>query len=86
MPARPAHKAFFQAVLGSYSPFSTTRTEHFVRMRYQNRTLPLPMCAEAGKHLPGSPEFCTLAAFRERAQELTPQDFERECTPVNRMG
>jgi acid phosphatase len=48
-------------------------------MRYQNRNLALPVCAEEGKHLPGSPEFCTLAAFRERVKELTPVDWEREC-------
>jgi len=83
-PAPLAHHAFFQTVLGSYSPFPKPQPEHFVRMRYQNRSLPLPICAEEGKHLQGSPEFCTLAAFRERARELTPQDFERECALTNR--
>ena len=84
VPSSPAHHLFFQAVLGTYSPFPKSRPEHFVRMRYQNRSLPLPICAEEGNHLPGSPEFCTLAAFRERVRELTPHDFERECTPINR--
>jgi hypothetical protein len=41
----------------------------------------LPICAPEGKHLPGSPEFCTLEAFRERVQELTPTDWEVECSP-----
>ena len=53
-----------------------------VRVRYQNQNMPLPMCAEQGKHLPGSPEFCTLAAFRERVKELTPTDWEGECSYV----
>ena len=52
-----------------------------VRMRYQNRNLTLPICAEEGKHLPGHPEFCTLAAFRDRVKELTPVDWEAECAP-----
>ncbi|KAF8589105.1 phosphoglycerate mutase-like protein [Ramaria rubella] len=81
----PVHHAVFQSVLGSYSPFPKPRPEYYVRMRYQNRSLPLPICSEEGKHFPGSPEFCTLAAFRERVRELTPDDFERECTPANRI-
>lgn len=55
-----------------------------VRMRYQNRNLVLPICSEEGKHLPGSPEFCTLAAFRERVKELTPVDWDSECAPSGR--
>ncbi|KAF7323871.1 Acid phosphatase [Mycena kentingensis (nom. inval.)] len=70
--------SYLQTVL---SPFKSTaaNSEFFVRMRYQNRNLALPICAEEGKHLPGSPEFCTLAAFRDRVRELTPVDWEREC-------
>ncbi|QRW23317.1 histidine phosphatase family containing protein [Rhizoctonia solani] len=56
-------------------------TKHFVRMRYQNRNLVLPACAAAGDHLSGSPEFCTLAAFQEHVQKLTPGDWEKECIP-----
>jgi acid phosphatase len=55
-------------------------------MRYQNRNLLLPFCAEDGKHLAGSPEFCTLAAFAERVKELTPLDFEAECAPAGRTA
>lgn len=53
----------------------------FVRMRYQNRNLALPACASPGDHLPGSPEFCTLAAFQEHVRKLTPDDWEKECKP-----
>ena len=55
-----------------------------VRMRYQNKNMYLPLCAADGKHLPGSPEFCTLRAFRERVKELTPDDWEMECAPGGR--
>ena len=51
-----------------------------VRARYQNRNLFLPVCADEGKHLPEHPEFCTLKAFAERVAELTPRDWEAECT------
>ncbi|KZT70468.1 phosphoglycerate mutase-like protein [Daedalea quercina L-15889] len=61
-------------------------SEYYVRMRYQNRNLPLPICAGEGKHLPGSPEFCTLAAFRERIKQLTPVDWDTECAPSKRHG
>ncbi len=54
-----------------------------VRVRYQNQNKVLPFCADEGKHFPGSPEFCTLAAFRERVQELTPADWEAECAYVS---
>lgn len=50
-----------------------------VRARYQNRNLILPMCADEDKHMRGSPEFCTLRAFRERVDELAPRDWEAEC-------
>ncbi|KAJ7096717.1 histidine phosphatase superfamily [Mycena belliarum] len=70
-------RSYLQTIL---SPFTApTSPEYYVRMRYQNRNLPLPVCAEEGKHLPGSPEFCTLAAFRQRVKELTPIDWDTEC-------
>ncbi|KAJ7889718.1 histidine phosphatase superfamily [Mycena leptocephala] len=69
-------RSSLQAIL---SPFKKTTSEYFVRMRYQNKNMALPICAEEGKHLPGSPEFCTLAAFRERVKELTPVDWDAEC-------
>ncbi|GLB39148.1 putative histidine acid phosphatase family protein [Lyophyllum shimeji] len=73
-----------QTVLSSFR--SKPTTEHFVRMRYQNKNMVLPFCADEGKHLPGSPEFCALAAFRERVRELTPRNFEAECAPAGRSG
>jgi len=70
--------SYLQSIMSLFSKPRQT-PEHYVRMRYLNRTLPLPMCAEEGKHLPGSPEFCTLTAFLERIKELTPEDWEAEC-------
>ncbi|KAF8067817.1 histidine phosphatase superfamily [Lyophyllum atratum] len=73
-----------QTVLSSFR--SKPTPEHFVRMRYQNKNLAIPFCAGEGKHLPGSPEFCTFKAFRERVKDLTPVDFEAECVPAGRSG
>ncbi|TFK41610.1 histidine phosphatase superfamily [Crucibulum laeve] len=60
--------------------------EHYVRMRYQNKNMFLPMCAEEGNHLEGSPEFCTLSAFRDRVKELIPRDWDTECSPAGRKS
>ncbi|GBE87416.1 Probable acid phosphatase [Sparassis crispa] len=68
----------WQNVLGLFHR-PQPENEHYVRVRYQNKDLALPLCAQDGKHLPGSPEFCTFAAFRERVRELTPTNWESEC-------
>ncbi|KAG2068380.1 hypothetical protein BDR04DRAFT_1024753, partial [Suillus decipiens] len=47
-----------------------------VRIRYKNKIMVLPMCAEEGKH-PGLPEFFTSEAFQRRVRELTPRDWVR---------
>ncbi|KAJ7057838.1 histidine phosphatase superfamily, partial [Mycena amicta] len=80
-PPEDGQSSYLQTIL---EPFKTSSAppEYFVRMRYQNKNMALPICADEGKHLPGSPEFCTLAAFRERVKELTPVDWERECSPT----
>ena len=44
----------------------------------------LPFCAQVGNHLEGNPEFCTLAAFRKRVKELTPTDWDSECSHMGR--
>ncbi|KIM33840.1 hypothetical protein M408DRAFT_325425 [Serendipita vermifera MAFF 305830] len=56
-------------------------SEHFVRLRYQNKNLALPFCARDGDHLSGFPEFCTLSAFKAHVKELTPEDWDEECLP-----
>ncbi|KAJ7637137.1 histidine phosphatase superfamily [Roridomyces roridus] len=73
-----ARQSYLQAIFSS--PFKTSAApEYFVRMRYQNKNMALPVCAEEGKHLDGHPEICTLAAFRDRVKELTPVDWDAEC-------
>ncbi|KAK2465059.1 hypothetical protein APHAL10511_002867 [Amanita phalloides] len=69
-----------------FSPFrQKPSSEHFVRVRHQNKNIALPICAEEGKHLPGHPELCTFAAFRERVRELTPVDWESECSTSSKV-
>jgi acid phosphatase len=54
-------------------------------MRYQNKNMLLPMCAQKGDHLEGHPEFCTFDAFKARVKELTPDDWDTECSPAGRV-
>ncbi|TFK22143.1 phosphoglycerate mutase-like protein [Coprinopsis marcescibilis] len=63
-----------------FSRLSKSSPKHYVRMRYQNKTMTLPICAAEGKHLPGHPEFCTLEAFKSRVEQLTPKDWTEECS------
>jgi len=59
------------------------RPAHYVRLRYQNRTLRLPFCANPKDHYPGAPEMCSLEAFNRRIAELTPKDWAAECRPTH---
>ncbi|KAG8695589.1 hypothetical protein FRC09_009064, partial [Ceratobasidium sp. 395] len=76
---QPAQSMFSMGVFARTPP-----AKRFVRMRYQNQNLALPACAAPGAHLPGSPEFCTLAAFQEHVRTLTPADWNAECTALKR--
>jgi len=76
----PVAQPFLQSILSR----KKNTSEYYIRMRYQNKNMYLPICSEDGKHLAGSPEFCTLAAFKERVEALTPTDFEAECSPSGR--
>ncbi|KAL4073664.1 phosphoglycerate mutase-like protein, partial [Scleroderma citrinum] len=79
--SRPEPRTAFQALLGERWRTHTSLDDYYIRMRYKNRNMVLPLCAEEGKHLPGSPEFCTLSAFQRRVKELTPVNWASECGP-----
>lgn len=66
---------------------------HYVRVHYNDNPVPLPYCRAPGKHLPGDTSFCTLAAFKEIADQLAPKDWRAEClqnlgapTTTNRLA
>jgi acid phosphatase len=52
---------------------------HYVRIRYNDKPIALPFCKPSGKHLEGDETFCTLKAFKEAADLVTPGDWKREC-------
>ncbi|KAF9788558.1 phosphoglycerate mutase-like protein [Thelephora terrestris] len=74
--SRPAG-SFLTRLLSSFTT-SGVREKHYIRARYQNTTLFLPLCQNVGDHLDGHPELCTLEAFNRRVKELTPK-WEVEC-------
>ncbi|KAH9832414.1 putative histidine acid phosphatase family protein [Teratosphaeria destructans] len=53
---------------------------YYVRLRYNDTPLTIPNCRPAGKHLDGDESFCTLAAFKEVADEFTPRNWKEQCT------
>ena len=61
---------------------SSSTSDHYVRVRYGDRTMQLPGCAAPGKHYEGRPELCTLNAFRDIVKELKhPQgwSWDKQC-------
>jgi acid phosphatase len=78
--SQPEQQPSLQSLLGTLWK-SHSSEEHYVRMRYKNKNMVLPICADEEKHLPGSPEFCTFSAFQQRVKELTPVNWVSECSP-----
>lgn len=52
---------------------------HFVRIRYNDRPMPIPGCKGPGRHLEGDESFCTLRAFREIVEGFAPREWRRQC-------
>lgn len=51
----------------------------YVRIRYNDTPVKVPFCKPPGRHLEGDESFCTLAAFKEAADSLTPLNWKEEC-------
>ncbi|PPJ55223.1 hypothetical protein CBER1_05698 [Cercospora berteroae] len=52
---------------------------HYVRLRYNDTPVALPFCKGPGRHLEVDETFCTLTAFKEAADLVTPKDWKTEC-------
>lgn len=70
----------------SRSPYNTLNdpqksrlSGYYVRLRYNDRVMKVPGCAQTGMHLEGDDGFCTLEAFKRIADEFTPKDWKGEC-------
>ncbi|ORY98625.1 histidine phosphatase superfamily [Syncephalastrum racemosum] len=64
----------------SWNPLK--KTEHYVRVRYNEKVLELPGCAGQGEHYDGDKSLCTLEAFKKIVKEQIPDDWEDECKAV----
>jgi acid phosphatase len=53
---------------------------HYVRIRYNDTPVTIPHCELPGNHLPSDTTFCTLAAFKQVADQMTPLDWRAECS------
>ncbi|KAJ6256054.1 hypothetical protein Dda_9146 [Drechslerella dactyloides] len=47
----------------------------YVRMRYNDTPVQIRYCKPVGRHLEGNPQFCTLEAFKEVVDKLSPDDW-----------
>ncbi|KAF2717299.1 phosphoglycerate mutase-like protein [Polychaeton citri CBS 116435] len=52
---------------------------YYVRIRYNDQPMTLPYCSVPGRHLEGDKGLCTLAAFKEVADAVTPKNWKEEC-------
>jgi len=52
---------------------------YFVRMRYNDRVMTVPGCKAAGKHFQDDESLCTLEAFKEIVDKITPRTWKQEC-------
>ncbi|KAI8340952.1 histidine phosphatase superfamily, partial [Chlamydoabsidia padenii] len=66
-----------------YKTKDTNKTEnkdHYVRVRYNNKVLQLPGCAQKGSHHSnGDQSLCTLNAFKNIVKNQVPDDWAAEC-------
>ncbi|ORX55726.1 phosphoglycerate mutase-like protein [Hesseltinella vesiculosa] len=55
--------------------------DHYVRVRYNDKVLELPGCAQNGNHhASGDQSLCTLDAFLAIVRDQVPDDWEKECS------
>ncbi|KAL8669133.1 MAG: hypothetical protein Q9168_006260 [Polycauliona sp. 1 TL-2023] len=52
---------------------------HYVRLRYNDRSVTIPGCKLPGNHLEGDETFCTLQAFKAIADKFTPRIWTDAC-------
>ena len=57
----------------------TLLRSHYVRLRYNSEVAVMPGCSKSGRHLEGDESFCTLEAFKEIVDEITPKDWKAQC-------
>ncbi|KAF7731246.1 hypothetical protein EC973_000662 [Apophysomyces ossiformis] len=55
--------------------------DHYVRVRYNNKVLELPGCADKGNHhANGDKSLCTLDAFKKIVKDSIPDNWAEECS------
>lgn len=57
---------------------------HYVRVRYNDEPVTIPGCKTAGNHLEGDETFCTLKAFKDIVDKITPKNWRKECANTDK--
>lgn len=59
--------------------FSKKEDGWYVRMRYNDKPVTITTCKKPGKHFEGDETFCTMQAFKETCEKLSPNNWKYEC-------
>ncbi|KAI8070942.1 phosphoglycerate mutase-like protein [Gongronella butleri] len=63
--------------------FGKKQSDHYVRVRFNDKVVALPGCAENGKHHDsGDATLCTLEAFMDIVRTAVPDDWDKECQQI----
>lgn len=54
--------------------------DYYVRIRYNDQPVSIPLCRPSGHHYGDDESICTLAAFKEAADSITPRNWKAECS------
>jgi acid phosphatase len=52
---------------------------YYVRLRFNDKVMRVPACAQPGNHLEGDDSFCTLETFKRVVDGFTPRNWKAEC-------
>ncbi|OLL26103.1 putative acid phosphatase [Neolecta irregularis DAH-3] len=67
----------FTSAKSSNSWFS--KPQKYVRLRYNDKALKLPACAETVNHYEGDESLCTMKAFGDAVKKMIPNNWQEEC-------
>lgn len=79
---RESKKGFWDRMLGK-----KPEDGWYVRLRYNEKPVIVQACKKPGHHLEGDESFCTMAAFKEAIEKVTPANWKNECLAnLNKPG
>ena len=79
-PSKPPTDPIARKPYSSLSPSQTSRLEnYYVRIRYNDRIMKIPACAEPGNHYRDDDSLCTFETFKRVADGFVPRNWKVQC-------